>query len=396
MMSYFTRRLITILTVPFILIGQYYPLLAQKTLSAESPSTSTESIMVLKRTVYKKQKERLLDEFETKGFEPVLLDNLNVITVQLPNEQLQKGLAKSRDEIAEIMVNKPVRLKTLYFPEKQTGGGNVKPIKKHSSSTVKHGLEQLNQFANQMKLNDMNGTIGVVSAERVGGTARSLITHALGKLSMEEIPSVFLSGKPLSGVNILEEVQNTSVNKNSKTFKQFQKIAKNHENWYEGSAAGMGSMLVGLISAGGGAALIGYVKSIPGLGGLGLLPMAGAGLVGVLTGLGFLTFGLSMYFQEAFSPPGNEEGRNPRLELDKEQLRSEGITLAMIGETHGVLGDGLGQGRDDQSWWNPGDWIDGKTSAYTVVPDSFVQHSFRMIQTVNQILDNRTKQFSKK
>lgn len=343
--------------------------------------------MVLKRSTNRQDRKQLLNKLQDQGLQPEMLKKLNAVFVQIPNGQLKKW--QSNEKIADIALNKPVKLQEVLFPE-----GDALPVDGKSAASVKEGLRQINALANEQKTADETATIGLISPETVGGTTRGIITYSLAELSEYGVSSTYLAGKPLSGVDLQNRLQETRINTESESYRKFKNLARSHEHWYDAQSVSGTNIKLGLLSIGSG--LVGGAVLWAGATGPigGVLTLAAVG-TGVLVGLGFEIAGLGLQYQDAISSPWSDEGQNAELEMDQEKLQDQGITLAMIAESRGIYPDGPG-GRDDQNWWNPADWFDGKTGAYTVVSDQYVNHSYRMIELVKQLMDQRSNQYTKK
>lgn len=394
------QLIISLLALPFFLMGPYANVFAKELAEkAQSPEKTQQTIMVLERSIQARERVQLMDEFRAKDYQPTLLEKLGVISVQLPSSSIGDGLAQTNEHVADVLPNKHnLELQAVRFQEsKQKKLASIQSTFDQPASSLWKGLKRINEMARQTVKPEQSGTLGLISSEPVGGSARSLITYALAKLSLSEVPSVFLAGKPLADVNLKSMLEQTTPDYESEDFKKYQTTLKDNENWVEADVAGIGGLAAGLVLSGGGVGTIAAVKSVEGMAGLGLLPFVGGGLIAILAGLGVTTFGIGMLFQDAVSGFG-DQGRQPKLDklgIDRDKLKTQGITVSFIGETRGVLADGYG-GRDDQSWWNPADWFDGKTGAYTVVSDVYTRHAYRMIESINTILDRREQQLSKK
>lgn len=386
----------TLLAVFLLFLGQFGPVLAGASVSSGSPETKQDVIMILKRSTNQQDRKQFMNSLQNQGLQPEMLRKLNAIFVQIPNSELKQW--QSHEKVAAISCNKPVELQEVLFL-----GEDGKPVEAKSASNVREGLTKIHALAKTKKKEGQTATLGLVSEEPVGETTHGIFMYALAELSEYGVSSTFLAGKPLSGVDVHEQMAETNLNPNRQSYKAFYRMAQNHEHWYDLSESGKGDFLFRLMATGPITGDGGYLlsRAYPNetLGLAWLIRRAVAAVHLTVAGganlLNYLATGaLRLMFQDAISPPWNGEGQEAELELDSEKLQNRGITLAMIGESRGIYPDGPG-GRDDQHWWNPADWFDGKTGAYTVVSDAYIQHSYRMIKLVKQILDQRRDQYNR-
>lgn len=226
--------------------------------------------------------------------------------------------------------------------------------------------------------NRVDGTLGIVSSERFSGVSKNLIASSLGYLARMDIESMFLSGKPLSKLNLKEEMKNTDVNYSSNEYQQvkqaYQSINRTTADRIRRTA---GKIFVGLGYVGAAIAVISTAGAI--IAGPVALIAGTESMAGTLMLITMISTGSAMastafgtYLKQA-----REE-----QDVDMGIINKQGLAVYQQPEIRGVIPDGINGPNDDQNLWNPADWFDGKTNAHPHITDAFTRHAYLILHAV--------------